>query len=278
MESKFHIPIDRETGPNFETLLDASNTNESMTKKSSSRRKTLGKSMKERSGHPGCGADNGSKSIKKRSLKENIGHWTSEEEEQFIKAVNLYGNSWKKVAKFIKTRTRKQIRSHFQKYFLKLKNKAIKNAKKNKDGNKFVVYKAYRSTKGGSIDAINIGPSAEENSIAKSNSFSKRNGYNVIFNVVRFKNSENPDKIEVEPKPINEFSDRSFKILNQTISAQNELDHEMDINFKIQNDFGFLDDAFEPKESKYNSHGIWTDGKIRFNFNETVLNKINYPY
>jgi SHAQKYF class myb-like DNA-binding protein len=38
----------------------------------------------------------------------------------FIKGLELYGKGWKKIASLIKTRTVVQIRTHAQKYFLKL--------------------------------------------------------------------------------------------------------------------------------------------------------------
>lgn len=38
----------------------------------------------------------------------------------FIKGLELHGKGWKKIAALIKTRTVVQIRTHAQKYFLKL--------------------------------------------------------------------------------------------------------------------------------------------------------------
>ena len=52
--------------------------------------------------------------------KETTGRWTREEHHVFIKGLELYGKAWKKIALAIKTRTVVQIRTHAQKYFLKL--------------------------------------------------------------------------------------------------------------------------------------------------------------
>eukprot|EP01038_Epipyxis_sp_PR26KG_P008730 gene8730-11796_t len=52
--------------------------------------------------------------------KESTGRWTREEHLSFIKGLELYGKGWKKIAGLIKTRTVVQIRTHAQKYFLKL--------------------------------------------------------------------------------------------------------------------------------------------------------------
>lgn len=38
----------------------------------------------------------------------------------FVKGLEMYGKGWKKIAGLIKTRTVVQIRTHAQKYFLKL--------------------------------------------------------------------------------------------------------------------------------------------------------------
>jgi len=48
------------------------------------------------------------------------GRWTREEHLMFIKGLDMYGKGWKKIAGLIKTRTVVQIRTHAQKYFLKL--------------------------------------------------------------------------------------------------------------------------------------------------------------
>lgn len=52
--------------------------------------------------------------------KESTGRWTREEHLLFIKGLEMYGKGWKKIAGLIKTRTVVQIRTHAQKYFLKL--------------------------------------------------------------------------------------------------------------------------------------------------------------
>mmetsp|Transcript_28529 Transcript_28529/g.40639 ORF Transcript_28529/g.40639 Transcript_28529/m.40639 type:complete len:416 (+) Transcript_28529:229-1476(+) len=52
--------------------------------------------------------------------KETTGRWTKEEHLTFIKGLEMYGKGWKKIASLVKTRTVVQIRTHAQKYFLKL--------------------------------------------------------------------------------------------------------------------------------------------------------------
>ena len=51
------------------------------------------------------------------------GRWNNDEHIRFIKGCLLYKNNWKKVKKYVKTRSSAQIRSHAQKYLIKLKKK-----------------------------------------------------------------------------------------------------------------------------------------------------------
>ena len=52
--------------------------------------------------------------------KESSGRWTREEHNNFVRGLELYGKGWKKIASLIKTRTVVQVRTHAQKYFLKI--------------------------------------------------------------------------------------------------------------------------------------------------------------
>ena len=47
--------------------------------------------------------------------------WTMEEHELFIQGIEQYGRNWESVEQVVGSKTRKQIRSHAQKYFEKLK-------------------------------------------------------------------------------------------------------------------------------------------------------------
>jgi len=75
----------------------------------------------------------------KASASENLkndtqfsnGRWTKEEHQRFIDAIKLHGKNWKKVEEYIGTRSGPQVRSHAQKFFLKLE----KELKKGKNEN-----------------------------------------------------------------------------------------------------------------------------------------------
>jgi hypothetical protein len=53
----------------------------------------------------------------------NIGHWSNEENNNFYQAFKLYNTNWNEIAKYIKTRTATQSRTHYQKILKKNKQK-----------------------------------------------------------------------------------------------------------------------------------------------------------
>ena len=65
----------------------------------------------------------------------NRGHWSKEEKTRFIQAIQLHGKNWKKIVECVGSRTNNQIRSHAQKYFLKLKRKYKSTASQTCDAN-----------------------------------------------------------------------------------------------------------------------------------------------
>ena len=57
----------------------------------------------------------------KRIFNNSHGFWNKSEHNKFIEALYLYNCAWKKIESYLKTRTYKQLRSHAQKFYLKLK-------------------------------------------------------------------------------------------------------------------------------------------------------------
>jgi len=49
------------------------------------------------------------------------GRWSQEEHERFLRGFELYGHKWRKVRDVVGTRTVTQVRTHAQKFFVKLK-------------------------------------------------------------------------------------------------------------------------------------------------------------
>ena len=71
--------------------------------------------------------NNSKKNNKKRKEKKekkpyiNEGRWSNEEHIKFIEALIEYGKNWKKVQKYVGTRSTSQARSHAQKFYFRLK-------------------------------------------------------------------------------------------------------------------------------------------------------------
>ena len=59
------------------------------------------------------------------NVKSSTGRWKLDEHKRFIEAIIKYGNDWKQVEKYVKTRTSTQARSHAQKFLVKLKKAKI---------------------------------------------------------------------------------------------------------------------------------------------------------
>lgn len=71
-----------------------------------------------------CDMQNESLYLKKKREYEagfSNGRWTKEEHIRFVEAILKYGNEWKDVQDYVKTRSSTQARSHAQKFFLKIK-------------------------------------------------------------------------------------------------------------------------------------------------------------
>ncbi|CAG9317216.1 unnamed protein product [Blepharisma stoltei] len=52
----------------------------------------------------------------------NTGRWTQREHKAFLLGIKLYGKDWKNISEYIGTRTSDQVRSHAQKYYLRIAN------------------------------------------------------------------------------------------------------------------------------------------------------------
>ena len=58
------------------------------------------------------------------------GRWSKEEHHRFIEGLTKYGKNWKKVEEHIGTRSGAQIRSHAQKFFIRLTKEFKKRVEK----------------------------------------------------------------------------------------------------------------------------------------------------
>lgn len=51
---------------------------------------------------------------------ENTGRWTVSEHNAFLQGLDKFGRKWARIAELVRTRTPDQVRSHAQKYFIKV--------------------------------------------------------------------------------------------------------------------------------------------------------------
>uniref|UniRef100_A0A7S0SCH7 HTH myb-type domain-containing protein n=1 Tax=Mantoniella antarctica TaxID=81844 RepID=A0A7S0SCH7_9CHLO len=61
-----------------------------------------------------------SKARKPYTITKSRESWTDTEHDQFLEAITLYDRDWKKIESFVGSKSVIQIRSHAQKYFLKV--------------------------------------------------------------------------------------------------------------------------------------------------------------
>jgi SHAQKYF class myb-like DNA-binding protein len=150
-----------------------------------------------------------------KSAKKTTGRWTKEEHQRFVEGLKKFGKNWKQVEDFVGTRNGTQIRSHAQKFFLRLEREAGTNFddESNLHSDKEKLEETLRKMSEGSI---NTACSSQDSTILES----KRSG-----------------KLQKELSPIPEILNKNDILLqNSFLSNTLSLSNSPKINpFEYQN-------------------------------------------
>ena len=180
----------------------------------------------------------------KQKKRKKKGRWTLKEHIQFLKALDIFGISWKKLSYLIPTRTSKQIRSHSQKFYKKLK--------------------ACKDTELG-IDFTSRHIKNVNDMIAHIKSVNK--DYNIVTVFLYLSEKCYPDKNPKKPQKVD------------NININNILSKDMNIN--LENNSSDSDFNNDIKENIVNKEVIMGNKIINNNFNSSptyniFINNINY--
>ena len=190
-----------------------------------------------------------------------IGRWKQEEHFRFIKGCLLFGNNWKKVKKYVKTRSSAQIRSHAQKYLIKLNKKyhhiCFDNTE-NSSENYNVDYEFIQNVTNSDLKNFDMEKIEQmiliifKNSNSNLNIFNERhnNTINLNENILKNETSINSKKKEkiFNFIKISKCKDSEYENLNYNNNTKNFL------NKKINNNIDFS--IFYNKSNGSNDFGI----------------------
>ena len=183
-------------------------------------------------------------SLQKKDNKKQ-GRWSQEEQDRFLKGCYFFKNDWEKIKDYIKTRTIPQIRSHAQKYLIKICRKYSIKLSKKKFSNRLskhlditkIPYKGKTNISNMSIYEKNILEMfnyynreilREEEPLIDSN-----NNENQVTNIKPFNNYDNSINYNLNLNTLNNTA--NLEIKNNLIEKENNKDMMLDINEQILN-------------------------------------------
>ena len=155
------------------------------------------------------------------SDNSNNGRWTKDEQKRFAEAVLKYGNDWKNIQSYVASRNITQVRSHAQKFLMKLKESNF--------------------LKDRGLDS-NLSWTKVINFLTNNLSYAELK--EVLFSVEQTSNKN------IEIKNIKNLK----KIQKKKIKKKNSLEEEKETNSKIMNDSNAQSDN-TCYSCKYNSYG-----------------------
>ena len=172
-------------------------------------------------------------SLSINKLNSSNGRWSKEEHDKFIEGIIKFGNDWKKVQKYVSTRSSTQARSHAQKFLLKLKN------------NKYL--KKYN---------IDISLSWSKLIQSLKNSFNDE----ILLQILKdssYNNIKNKRKIVKANKKL--IKTDEINIINKNNEIEKELNKDDDIIFSTTSEYSF---SFDDKKENINDFLFYQMGNI----------------
>ena len=210
------------------------------------------------------------------NIKYSCGRWKEDEHKRFIEAIIKYGNDWKQVQKYVKTRSSTQARSHAQKFFVKIKKSKVLDF--NLDLSKTSIKMFHDMIKEAPVDKYNKILNAL-NSVAfeRGNNKKKKvieNNNNNLNNNIKNSNNSNIDKKssnEIVYNIPNEEFLMPNKINENNYNDVSEVDNGnlIDKDNDITNDSKIIDRFEKVKNLKISKD----EQNISVNFIDNKLNK-----
>ncbi len=172
-------------------------------------------------------------SLSINKLNSSNGRWSQEEHDKFIEGIIKFGNDWKKVQKYVSTRSSTQARSHAQKFLLKLKNNEY-------------------------LKKYNIDISLSWSKLIQSlkNSFNDE----ILLQILKdssYNNIKNKRKIVKANKKL--IKTDEINIINKNNEIEKELNKDDDIIFSTTSEYSF---SFDDKKENINDFLFYQMGNI----------------
>lgn len=219
---------------------------------------------------------------KKHDLKENFflkhnlnGRWSLDEQMLFVDSALEFGSDWKKIHEKFSTRTITQIRSHAQKFLMKLKENSFLKEKGLK--NDFCWSKAISHLKSrltnDEIKNIFYSLCVENKKRKIEQNFSENKNYkkNALYNIKEKENIQN-SSMDVNNKNIDDIN---FNIKDYNFNF-GELSNENEYNYFEGNLMHFGEEEEEEKRMNYFVPQKRYMNKLFENFNSSPLNDGTY--
>ena len=183
-------------------------------------------------------------SLSINKVNSSNGRWSKEEHDKFIEGIIKFGNDWKKVQKYVSTRSSTQARSHAQKFLLKLKNNEY-------------------------LKKYNIDISLSWSKLIQS----LKNCFNddILLQILKdssYNNIKNKRKIVKNNKKL--IKTDEINIINKNNENEKELNKDDDIIFSTTSEYSF---SFDDKKDNINDFLFYQMGNIpeknSINYNDT---------